>query len=63
MEIKQKRSNRTSFAFGEDELKYSIQDSSGSRGFSTPYTDTRDEHQKHDGSRLAYTARKLRGAR
>lgn len=46
MDIKQKRhSNRIGFEFGEDELKYSIQDGSGSRSFSLPYTDISRDRQ------------------
>ncbi|KAF1720938.1 hypothetical protein [Pseudoxanthomonas wuyuanensis] len=38
VEIRQKRnSNRIDFKFGEEELEYRIEDSSGSRSFSVPY--------------------------
>lgn len=40
MEYKQNRhSNRIKYVFGEDEVQYSIEDSSGSRSFSVPYSD------------------------
>lgn len=38
MEIQQRRnSNRIAYVFGDDEVQYSLQDSSGSRSFSVPY--------------------------
>lgn len=46
MEIQQKRnSNRTRFEFGEEELRYQVQDSSGSRSFSVAYTDISRDRQ------------------
>lgn len=46
MEIQQKRnSNRTKFEFGEEELRYHVQDSSGSRSFSVAYTDISRDRQ------------------
>lgn len=46
MEIRQqKNSNRIRFAFGEDELDYSIEDSSGSRSFSVDYTEISRDRQ------------------
>jgi hypothetical protein len=46
MEIQQKRnSNRTRFEFGEEELRYYVQDSSGSRSFSVAYTDISRDRQ------------------
>jgi len=39
MEINQKKhSNRVRYVFGEDELDYRLEDSSGSRSFSVPYS-------------------------
>lgn len=46
MEIKQSRnSNRIRYAFGEDELNYTLQDSSGSRSFSVQYTEISRDRQ------------------
>ncbi|MDQ3287557.1 MAG: hypothetical protein M3Q42_04725 [Pseudomonadota bacterium] len=46
MEIKQKRhSNRIGFVFGDDELRYSLKDSSGSRSFSVAYIDISRDRQ------------------
>lgn len=46
MEIKQSRnSNRIRYQFGEDELNYSLEDSSGSRSFSVQYTDISRDRQ------------------
>lgn len=46
MEIKQSRhSNRIGFVFKDDELQYSLTDSSGSRSFSVPYTDISRDRQ------------------
>ena len=46
MEIQQKRnSNRARFEFGEEELRYHVQDSSGSRSFSVAYTDISRDRQ------------------
>lgn len=46
MEIQQNRhSNRIRYVFGEDEVQYSLQDSSGSRSFSVPYTDISRDRQ------------------
>ena len=46
MEISQKRfSNRIAFAFGDEELGYKIEDSSGSRAFSVPYQDISRDRQ------------------
>lgn len=46
MEILQNRnSNRIRYAFGEDEVQYSIQDSSGSRSFSVAYSDISRDRQ------------------
>lgn len=46
MEIQQKRhSNRIRYVFGEDELQYSLQDSSGMRSFAVPYTDISRDRQ------------------
>lgn len=40
MELKQKRnSNRIAYVFGEDEVKYTLEDGSGVRSFSIPYSD------------------------
>ena len=46
VEIRQKRnSNRIRYVFGEDELQYSLQDSTGTRSFSVPYTDISRDRQ------------------
>lgn len=46
MEIQQKRhSNRIGFVLGDDELQYSIRDSSGSRSFSVAYSDISRDRQ------------------
>lgn len=46
MEIKQqKNSNKIRFAFGEDALDYSLEDGSGSRSYSVPYTDISRDRQ------------------
>ncbi|WP_454831282.1 hypothetical protein [Pseudoxanthomonas wuyuanensis] len=46
MEISQKRhSNRIRFRFGDEELEYQLQDSSGSRAFSLPYVDVSRDRQ------------------
>lgn len=46
MEMKQqKNSNKIRFAFGEDALDYSIEDGSGSRSFSVPYTEISRDRQ------------------
>ena len=46
MDIEQKRhSNRIRYVFAEDEVQYSLQDSSGSRSFSVPYTDISRDRQ------------------
>jgi len=46
VEIQQNRhSNRIRYTFGEDEVQYSLQDSSGSRSFSVPYTDISRDRQ------------------
>ena len=46
MEIKQSRhSNRIQYVFGEDELQYSVRDSSGSRSFSVGYADISRDRQ------------------
>lgn len=46
VEIKQSRnSNRIRYQFGEDELNYSLEDSSGSRSFSVQYTDISRDRQ------------------
>jgi hypothetical protein len=46
MEIRQRRnSNRIRYVFGEDELQYSLEDTSGSRSFSVPYTDISRDRQ------------------
>lgn len=46
MEILQNRnSNRIRYAFSEDEVQYSIQDSSGSRSFSVAYSDISRDRQ------------------
>ena len=46
MEINQKRnSNRIRYVFGEDELQYSLQDSTGTRSFAVPYTDISRDRQ------------------
>lgn len=46
MEIKQGRnSNRIRYVFGEDELQYSLEDTSGSRSFSVAYTDISRDRQ------------------
>jgi hypothetical protein len=46
MEIKQSRnSNRIRYVFGEDELQYSLEDTSGSRSFSVAYTDISRDRQ------------------
>jgi hypothetical protein len=46
LEIKQSRhSNRIGFDFKDDELQYSLTDSSGSRSFSVPYTDISRDRQ------------------
>jgi len=46
VEIKQSRnSNRIRYQFGEDELSYSLEDSSGSRSFSVQYTEVSRDRQ------------------
>src|SRR3546814_2055223 len=46
MEIRQKKnSNKIRFVFGEEALDYSIEDSSGSRSYSVPYTDISRDRQ------------------
>ncbi|MDH5823333.1 hypothetical protein QFW77_10090 [Luteimonas sp. RD2P54] len=46
MEISQRRNaNRIRFAFGQDELQYSLEDRSGSRSFSVPYIETSRDRQ------------------
>lgn len=46
MEIAQKRNaNRTRYVFGEREVEYHLQDSSGSRSFSVAYTDLSRDRQ------------------
>lgn len=46
MEVKQSRnSNRIRYVFGEDELQYSLEDTSGSRSFSVGYTDISRDRQ------------------
>ena len=46
MEINQSRnSNRIRYVFGEDELQYSLEDTSGSRSFSVAYTDISRDRQ------------------
>ena len=46
MEIKHSRnSNRIRYVFGEDELQYSLEDTSGSRSFSVAYTDISRDRQ------------------
>ena len=46
MEIKQKRhANRIRFELGDEELNYSIEDGSGKRTFSVPYTDISRDRQ------------------
>ncbi len=46
MEFKQRRnSNRIHYVFGEDEVQYTLQDSSGSRSFSVDYTDISRDRQ------------------
>jgi hypothetical protein len=46
MEIRQRRnSNRIRYVFGEDELQYSLEDTSGSRSFSVAYTDISRDRQ------------------
>ena len=46
MEIKQSRnSNRIRYVFGEDEVNYSLEDSSGSRSFSVQYTEISRDRQ------------------
>ena len=46
MEILQNRnSNRIRYVFGEEEVQYSIQDSSGSRSFSVAYSDISRDRQ------------------
>lgn len=46
MEIRQqKHSNKIRFVFGEDALDYSLEDSSGSRSYSVPYTDISRDRQ------------------
>ena len=46
MEIKQSRnSNRIRYVFGEDELQYILEDTSGSRSFSVAYTDISRDRQ------------------
>jgi len=46
MEIRQKKnSNKIRFAFGEEALDYSLEDSSGSRSYSVPYTDISRDRQ------------------
>lgn len=49
MQIKQaKNSNRIQYDFGEQELKYTVQDTSGSRSFSVPYTDISRDRQSFE---------------
>lgn len=46
MEIQQKRhSNRIGFVFSDEQLRYSLKDSSGSRSFSVYYTDISRDRQ------------------
>jgi hypothetical protein len=46
MEIRQqKNSNKIRSAFGEDVLDYSLEDSTGSRSYSVPYTDISRDRQ------------------
>jgi hypothetical protein len=46
MEIRQRRnSNRIRYVFGEGELQYSLEDTSGSRSFSVGYTDISRDRQ------------------
>ena len=46
MEIRQRRhSNHIRYAFGDEELQYELQDSSGSRSFSVPYTGVSRDRQ------------------
>ncbi|MBD7923032.1 hypothetical protein JR064_06335 [Xanthomonas sp. CFBP 8703] len=46
MEIQQRRfSNRIGYVFGDDEVHYSVQDSSGSRSFSVAYGDIGRDRQ------------------
>src|SRR3546814_5249122 len=46
MEIRQqKNSNKIRFAFGEEASDYSLEDSSGSRSYSVPYTDISRDRQ------------------
>src|SRR3546814_11021998 len=46
MEIRQKKnSNKIRFVFGEEALDYSLEDSSGSRSYSVPYTDISRDRQ------------------
>ncbi|MBA2237193.1 MAG: hypothetical protein H0W24_00610 [Lysobacter sp.] len=46
MEIQQKRfASRIGFVFADDELRYSIKDSSGRRSFSLPYVDISRDRQ------------------
>lgn len=46
MEIQQKRhSNRIGFVFSDEQLRYSLKDSSGSRSFSVCYTDISRDRQ------------------
>lgn len=46
MEIQQRRfSNRIGYVFGDDEVHYSVQDSSGSRSFSVGYGDIGRDRQ------------------
>jgi hypothetical protein len=46
MEIRQRRnSNRIRYVFGEDEVQYSLEDTSGSRSFSVAYTDISRDRQ------------------
>ena len=46
MEVRQKRnSNRITYVLGDEELQYSLQDSTGSRSFSVPYVDISRDRQ------------------
>ena len=54
MEIQQNRnSNRIRYAFGEDEVQYSIQDSTGSRSFSVAYSEISRDRHLHRAQRVA----------
>src|SRR3546814_13142563 len=53
MEIRQKKnSNKIRFVFGEEALDYSLEDSSGSRSYSVPYTDISRDRQRSEERRL-----------